>query len=407
MQGSVGNGGYQAQSGTPDLISGSIDKIDILMNSSDFSAWISSAPTHHLERAHEMAEEKVNELIRKKMELKSELSKRESLKAYGLDSTKPNRPELEKTPDKQCADRGLKDWNIDERACLACDISGDHVLWPCSIKKKNNIVRVRVIEGGKVKMQDCPEGFVSPLEQDIQTEPDQEDPSKFVHLVKFKVTLGSTIYTQPFSKTNKKEKLAVGEILEWELTIRDGDTLINVSSPGFPSWYTVELDNHAGLQSKVPSSRLQALLNREAPRPLEWPQSGVLREKPGSSSRITVKNCNPDGMAMFVKIYKATDTGAAGPTAEAEIFCWPVQAEAAHLPAGYYHIRVAAGYQWLGELRGKRASWYGDRYLFGPAGVYLKDKRRTDLDVNTNLTQSISTYGSASGSLEEVGQDEW
>ncbi|CAE7938231.1 unnamed protein product [Symbiodinium necroappetens] len=81
MQGSVGNGGYQAQSGTPDLISGSIDKIDILMNSSDFSAWISSAPTHHLERAHEMAEEKVNELIRKKMELKSELSKRESLNA--------------------------------------------------------------------------------------------------------------------------------------------------------------------------------------------------------------------------------------------------------------------------------------------------------------------------------------
>lgn len=77
------------------------------------------------------------------------------------------------------------------------------------------------------------------------------------------------------------------------------------------------------------------------------------------------------------------------------------------VPPGYYHMRVAAGYQWLGELRGKRASWYGGRYLFGPAGVYLKDKRRTDLDVNTNLTQSISTYGSASGSLEEVDQDEW
>lgn len=133
--------------------------------------------------------------------------------------------------------------------------------------------------------------------------------------MKFKVTLGSTIYTQPFSKTNKKEKLAVGEILEWELTIRDGNTLINVSAPGFPSWYTVELDNHAGLQSKVPSSRLQALLNHEAPRPIEWPQSGVLREKPGSSSRITVKNCNPDGMAMFVKIYKATDAEAVGRTA--------------------------------------------------------------------------------------------
>ena len=112
-------------------------------------------------------------------------------------------------------------------------------------------------------------------------------------------------------------------------------------------------------------------------------------------------------MAMFVKIYKATDAEAVGRTAEAEIFCWPGDAQAAQLPAGYYHMRVAAGYQWLGELRGKRASWYGDRYLFGPAGVYLKDKRRTDLDVNTNLTQSISTYGSASGSLEEVDQDEW
>lgn len=395
MRGSVGHCGYQAQSGS-ELIGG--DKIDILMNSSDFSAWISSAPTHHLERAREMAEEKVNELIRKKTALELELSKRES----GLDTIKPNRPELEKTLDRKCADKGQKDWNIDERACLACDISGDHVLWPCTIKKQNNIVRVRVIEGGKVKMQDCPEGFVSPIEQDVHTERDQEDPSKFVHLVKFKVTLGSTIYTQPFSKTNKKEKLAVGEILEWELTIRDGNT-----APGFPSWYTVELDNHAGLQSKVPSSRLQALLNHEAPRPVEWPQSGVLREKPGSSSRIAVKNCNPDGMAMFVKIYKATDAEAVGRTAEAEIFCWPGDAQAAQLPAGYYHMRVAAGYQWLGELRGKRASWYGDRYLFGPAGVYLKDKRRTDLDVNTNLTQSISTYGSASGSLEEVDQDEW
>ena len=308
MRGSVGHGGYQAQSGS-DLIGG--DKIDILMNCSDFSAWISSAPTHYLERAREMAEEKVNELIRKKRDLELELSKRESMKACGLDTTKPNRPELEKTLDKKCADKGQKDWNIDERACLACDISGDHVLWPCTIKKQNNIVRVRVIEGGKVKMQDCPEGFVSPVEQDVHTERDQEDPSKFVHLVKFKVTLGSTIYTQPFSKTNKKEKLAVGEILEWELTIRDGNTLINVSAPGFPSWYTVELDNHAGLQSKVPRSRLQALLNHEAPRPIEWPQSGVLREKPGSSSRITVKNCNPDGMAMFVKIYKATDAEAA------------------------------------------------------------------------------------------------
>lgn len=144
MRGSVGNGGYQAQSGS-DLIGG--DKIDILMNSSDFSAWISSAPTHYLERAHEMAEEKVNELIRKQRDLKLELSKRESMKACGLDTTKPNRPELEKTLDTKCADKGQKDWNIDERACLACDISGDHVLWPCTIKKQNKLFVSESLKG--------------------------------------------------------------------------------------------------------------------------------------------------------------------------------------------------------------------------------------------------------------------
>ena len=141
---------------------------------------------------------------------------------------------------------------------------------------------------------------------------------------------------------------------------------------------------------KVPNFGHIYKASHVAPEPVEWPKTGVLLQQSGPlcNSRIGFKNCYKEstGIAIFVKVCAFEDRNEERPKALAKFFCHPgCQTDGADLPFGLYHIRVASGHDWQGDPD-KKAGWYGEKYLFGPAGSYMKDSHVTDLQRNINLT---------------------
>ena len=143
---------------------------------------------------------------------------------------------------------------------------------------------------------------------------------------------------------------------------------------------------------KVPNFGHIYKASHVAPEPVEWPKTGVLLQQSGPlcNSRIGFKNCYKEstGIAIFVKVCAFEDRNEERPKALAKFFCHPgCQTDGADLPFGLYHIRVASGHDWQGDPD-KKAGWYGEKYMFGPAGSYMKDSAMTKLEPGTNLTIS-------------------
>ena len=365
----------------------------VCKNFDDFSKWAASAPRASLSQALEITKEKVHEWIKKQMELESALEK-------NSDPGSPGKGIQENTPDFR-EKVTQREWKEGDRASIAWEDEGVHIFWPGTITKKQNFVRVRVMdETGLVEMQDCSTGtdYISPLRQHVLTERDKEDPSAFVHSVSFKTQTATHIITSTLTVTNKEEKLAVGKILEWEFNSR---------VPGLPNWFSFQLDGEGGCKSKLEGAQFEEYKSWHiAPDPIQWPPNGVLLEQVGSS-RLGFENCyeKSTGIAIFVKVCAFEDRNQVQPTALAKVFCHPgCKTEiGASLPAGLYHIRVAEGHKWEGDPD-KKAAFYGDKYLFGPAGFYMKDYNPTQLKPLTNLTISYPAGGG--GTLISISQED-
>lgn len=356
-------------SGYPDL------NIIVSKDFDDFSTWVKTAPRGNLSKALEIAEAKVHEWIKKKIELESALRK------TPVDPEPPT------------------EWEEGDKASIEWKDEGVHIFWPGTITKKMNFVRVRVMdETGLVEMKDCSTGtdYISPLRQYIQTERHEKYPSLFVHSVSFKTQTGTHIITDTLKVINAEEKFVVGKVLEWEF---DGKV------PGLPNWFDFELDGKAGCQSKLEGAQFRPCKAwHVAPEPVEWPKTGVLLQPSRSpcSSRIGFKNCHEKstGIAIFVKVCAFEDRNEEQPKALVTFFCDPgCQTDGADLPFGLYHIRVASGYEWQGDPD-KKAGWYGEKYMFGPAGSYMKDSAMTELEPGANLT--ISYPAGDDGTLVRV-----
>ena len=352
-------------SGYPDL------NIIVSKDFDDFSTWVKTAPRDNLSKALEIAEAKVHEWIKKKIELESALRKI------------PVDPEPQTEWEE--GDKACIEWKEGDKASIEWKDEGVHIFWPGTITKKKNFVRVRVMdETGLVEMKDCSTGtdYISPLRQYIQTERHKEYPSLFVHSVSFKTQTATHIITNTLKVINAEEKFVVGKVLEWEFDDK---------VPGLPNWFDFELDGKAGCQSKLEGAQFRPYkASHVAPEPVEWPKTGVLLQQSGPlcNSRIGFKNCYKEstGIAIFVKVCAFEDRNEERPKALAKFFCHPgCQTDGADLPFGLYHIRVAAGHNWEGDPD-KKAGWYGEKYLFGPAGSYMKDSHVTDLQRNINLT---------------------
>ena len=372
------------------------ENIDLSISFGDFTAWIESAPTEVLERALEIAKEEVSskaawisraDYVIKKMDLEKALKERER----------------------------LKEWKEGEEASILWEFSGQAIHWPCSITKKTNFLRVKVLdETGLVELQDCTTGeeYISPLRQLIQTKPREPagEKASFIHSVTFE-TAGRRL---TFSQTNEKEKLDVGETLEWELVFEKEEGELQLAVPGLPSFYTLQLENNSGPLKEVAGSRIEGVSLKarqpwhQAPEPLPLPDTGVLQE--GSDlgkcdSSLSFRNCHEEskGISIFAKVCHVDDAEEQCPTALATVFCHPGRASpAAKLPSGVYHIRIAEGHKWEGEGGGELATFYGEKYLFGPAGVYLKESKATVLNPNTDLT--FNYPAGTEGSLERISQ---
>eukprot|EP00438_Fugacium_kawagutii_P032129 Skav200608 [mRNA] locus=scaffold879:152265:153053:- [translate_table: standard] len=257
---------------------------------------------------------------------------------------------------------------------------------------------------GLVEMKDCSTtGYISPHRQHVQTKRHEEYSNSllFIHSVQFKTQTATHIITNTFSVTNGEEKLAVGKILEWEF---DGRV------PGLPYWFSFDLDGDGGRMSKLEGIQFHEYkASHIAPEPMKWPQTGVLLEQVGASSlsRLGFENCHEksSGIAIFVKVCAFEDRNEVQPKALAKVFCHPgCKTEiGASLPAGLYHIRVAEGHKWEGDPD-KKSAYYGQKYLFGPAGYYMKDSNVTQLKPLKNLT--ISYPAGSSGTLVSISQDD-
>ena len=150
----------------------------------DFSTWVKTAPRGSLSKALEIAEAKVHEWIKKKMELESA---------------------LRQIPDDPIDPEPQREWEEGDKASFEWKDEGVHIFWPGTITKKRNFVRVRVMdETGLVEMQDCSTGtdYISPLRQHIQTEPHEEYDSLFVHSVSFKTQTATHIITNTLKVLN-------------------------------------------------------------------------------------------------------------------------------------------------------------------------------------------------------------
>eukprot|EP00435_Cladocopium_sp_Y103_P002620 s2076_g1.t1 len=361
-------------SGYPDL------NIIVSKDFDDFSTWVKTAPRGSLSQALEITEAKVHEWIKKKIELEKALLK--------IPDPKPQ-PE----------------WEEGDRASIEWKDEGVRIFWPGTITKKKNFVRVRVMdETGLVEMKDCSTGedYISPLRQFIKTERHEEYSSLFVHSVSFETQSATHVFTNTLSVINAQEKFPVGEILEWEF---------KRTVPGLPNWFSWQGDSEAGCKSKLEGAQFRPYdkASHIAPKPVEWPKNGVFLEQSGPQcdSRIGFKNCHHEstGIAIFVKVYAFEDRNEERPKALVKAFCHPgCQTEfGAGLPHGRYHIRVAAGHNWEGEKADKKAAWYDEKYLFGPAGSYMKDLSVTELKKNTDLT--ISYPAGDNGTLVQISQD--
>ena len=214
----------------------------------------------------------------------------------------------------------------------------------------------------------------------------------FTHKVSFETA--SNKFT--LSRTNGKDKLEVGEILEWELVFPEDDgSTTAIVIPGLPLSYSFKLDGkRVEIATQIEGARLQP---KEAwhrtPDPQEFPESSaiVLMEPSGMSS-IAFQNMH--SRSIFVKICRFEDAHEDRPEALGKVFCRPFElSPKAQLADGKYHIRVAAGHEWRGET-----------YLFGPAGVYLRGSEAQVVRFKTDHTIS---YPAGSGGLEAVDQRHW
>eukprot|EP00913_Durusdinium_trenchii_P008477 g7961.t1 len=250
------------------------------------------------------------------------------------------------------------DWKEGDRASVEWDVSGERIFWPGTIVGKTHFVRVQVVQPGMAEMKDCATGteHIGPLRQRIRTQVDREDPSLFVHSVAFETRDAKKIYTTTLKQINdqelmnKREELAVGEVLEWEF-----------SQPisGLPLWYTVQLDQRAGRLSKLEGRRLRATKpSHVAPEPLPWPEQGkVLLEQPEGSSSISFKNCHPSGGLPLVAKVLAAQKDQEALKALAMVFCHPnCTSEKAQLPPGSYLSSQAAAQEALRQAEAEKAA---------------------------------------------------
>lgn len=90
-----------------------------------------------------------------------------------------------------------REWEVGDRASIAWEDEGLHIFWPGTITRKENFVRVRVMdETGLVEMKDCSTtGYISPQCQHVQTERHEKYSSLFVHSVQFKTQTATHIIT--------------------------------------------------------------------------------------------------------------------------------------------------------------------------------------------------------------------
>lgn len=357
----------------------------------EFSEWVTSANENSLEGALKIAKEKVVEYQEKQSILEKALKTREAeAKPTLLEQNRLGSKEKPLSSPPSARSGSGSDWKEGDRASVEWDVSGERIFWPGTIVGKTHFVRVQVVQPGMAEMKDCATGteHIGPLRQRIRTQVDREDPSLFVHSVAFETRDAKKIYTTTLKQINDQEELAVGEVLEWEF-----------SQPisGLPLWYTVQLDQRAGRLSKLEGRRLRATKpSHVAPEPLPWPEQGkVLLEQPEGSSSISFKNCHPSGGLPLVAKVLAAQKDQEALKALAMVFCHPnCTSEKAQLPPGSYLVRMGEGYNWEADGEKKAAAYYGEKYLFGPAGNYLEYKA-TELKPRTNLTLSYPAGGGA------------